>query len=250
MTDKQMIIDDVDVSKCNYFNNTDKSYCEECCSEFGCAICNDRPNCYYKQLKRKENELEELRQYHNKCCEEFKKEKQDLIDKYNQLSINFYNGDYCNTEHCSLLKAKEYHQKECEELKKERDTLSATRNKLLDDLWVVEENLKDYTEHFNKASDELDQLKAENDKLKSELHSKVEFIQEQRNIIDEYSKEIRMYKKCQGNRASKREEKLKHALAEIKEIAEDFYLDGEHVKDKYLAQEILQKISEYEVGND
>ena len=30
-----------------------------------------------------------------------------------------------------------------------------------------------------------------------------------------------MYKKCQGNRASKREEKLKHALAEIKEIAEN-----------------------------
>ena len=51
-----IIIDGVDVSKCNYFNNTDKSYCEECCSEFGCAICNDRPNCYYKQLKRKEQE--------------------------------------------------------------------------------------------------------------------------------------------------------------------------------------------------
>ena len=66
-----------------------------------------------EQRKRKENELEELRQYHNKCCEEFKKEKQDLIDKYNQLSINFYNGDYCNTVHCSLLKSKE---KECERL--------------------------------------------------------------------------------------------------------------------------------------
>ena len=39
---------------------------------------------------------------------------------------------------------------------------------------------------------------------------------------------------------------LKQTLAEIKEIAEDFYLDGEHVKDKYLAQEILQKISECE----
>ena len=61
MTDKQIIIDDVDVSKCNYFNNTDKSYCEECCSEFGCAICNDRPNCYYKQLARKEQECEELK---------------------------------------------------------------------------------------------------------------------------------------------------------------------------------------------
>lgn len=166
--------------------------------------------------------------------------------KCNPVNCKLYTIDELSTivDLQEQLKAKEYYQKECEELKKERDTLSATRNKLLDDLWVVEENLKDYTEHFNKASDELDQLKAENDKLKSELHSKVEFIQEQRNIIDEYSKEIRMYKKCQGNRASKREEKLKHALAEIKEIAEDFYLDGEHVKDKYLAQEILQKISE------
>ena len=41
--------------------------------------------------------------------------------------------------------------------------------------------------------------------------------------------------------------KLKQTLTEIKEIAEDFYLDGEHVKDKYLAQEILQKISECEL---
>ena len=62
MTDKQIMINDVDVSRCNYFNNTDKSYCEECCSEFGCAICNDRPNCYYKQLARKEEECEELKE--------------------------------------------------------------------------------------------------------------------------------------------------------------------------------------------
>ena len=222
MTDKQIIIDGVDVSKCGHYHY---GKCEIDYDEWNNEIiryneCQNNPNCYYKQLKREKQEC------------------QQAMDNYVQLDlqrVKEYN------ELVDLYKAKE---QECEELKKERDTLSATRNKLLDDLWVVEENLKDYTEHFNKASDELDQLKAENDKLKSELHSKVEFIQEQRNIIDEYSKEIRMYKKCQGNRASKREEKLKHALAEIKEIAEDFYLDGEHVKDKYLAQEILQKISE------
>lgn len=66
MNDKQTIIDDVDVSGCNYFNNTDKSYCEECCSEFGCAICNDRPNCYYKQLKRAEQKLEKIKKVCNK----------------------------------------------------------------------------------------------------------------------------------------------------------------------------------------
>lgn len=60
MTDKQIIIDGVDVNKCSYFNSTDEHYCEECSSEFGCAVCDDRPNCYFKQLKRKEQECEEL----------------------------------------------------------------------------------------------------------------------------------------------------------------------------------------------
>ena len=75
---------------------------------------------------------------------------------------------------------------------------------------------------------------------------------------DEWNNEIIRYNECQNNpncyyKQLKREkqecERLKQTLAEIKEIAEDFYLDGEHVKDKYLAQEILQKISECEVEN-
>ena len=91
--------------------------------------------------------------------------------KCNPVNCKLYTIDELSTivDLQEQLKAKEYYQKECEELKKERDTLSATRNKLLDDLWVVEENLKDYTEHFNKASDELDQLKAENEELKQTL---------------------------------------------------------------------------------
>ena len=58
---KPIYVDEVDVSKCCYFNGTDKNYCEECSSEFGCAICNDRPNCYFKQLTRKVQECGELK---------------------------------------------------------------------------------------------------------------------------------------------------------------------------------------------
>ena len=54
------------------------------------------------------------------------------------------------------LKRKE---QECEELKEANNTLTVTRDKLLDDLWIEEESLKDYIEHYNKAVDELDQLK-------------------------------------------------------------------------------------------
>ena len=107
-----------------------------------------------KALQRKEQEYEELRQYHNKCYKEFENEKQALLEKYNQVSINFYNGGYCNTEHCSLLKAKE---QECEELKiyiesneqqvKEVETLVMDNDRLIN---------------------ELDQLKETNEILKGE----------------------------------------------------------------------------------
>ena len=128
MENKQIIIDGVDVSGCDFLAKEDdycsysgeyRAYKGQC----GCSdeeMCKDHPNCFYKrtlkQLKRKEQEYEELRQYHNKCCTEFENEKQELLEKYNQVSRDFYNGKYCNKENCSLLKAKE---QECEELKKE-----------------------------------------------------------------------------------------------------------------------------------
>ena len=58
-TDKQIIIDGVDVSGCKYYDNLD------CYAERGCCgyplDCEDNPNCYYKQLKRKEQECAQFR---------------------------------------------------------------------------------------------------------------------------------------------------------------------------------------------
>lgn len=93
----------------------------------------------YLQLARKKQEYEELRQYHNKCCGEFENEKQNLIDKYNQFSKDFFIGKYCKKEYCDLLKAKE---QECEELKKQVKKYGE----------INEQETKDYAE-----------LKAEND---------------------------------------------------------------------------------------
>ena len=64
MTDKQIIIDSVDVSGCENFSC---GICEEenkipkTINHFT-ADCRMYPNCYYKQLKRKEQECEELKQ--------------------------------------------------------------------------------------------------------------------------------------------------------------------------------------------
>lgn len=70
MTDKQIMIDNVDVSECEHaFVHTslfkEKTLVQ--CSAFflenedSCCECSDNPNCYYKQLKRKEQECEELK---------------------------------------------------------------------------------------------------------------------------------------------------------------------------------------------
>ena len=135
---KQIIIDGVDVSGCEYYNKDDKT-CREVNGKYETDICDfdkcENSNCYYKQLKRKEQE--------------------------------------CNKLYIQLKADEEYHKEEENNLRK------IIKNK------------------------------------------------EERNI--------ELYKE---------NNKLKQTLIEIKEIAEDFYLDGEHVKVKYLAQEILQKISE------
>ena len=130
MTDKQMIIDGCEFqSDCIEYKDISYLKIMPICAIHELSIaCHDKVNkCkyykLYKQLKRKQNELEELRQYHNKCCKEFENEKQELFEKYNQISRDFYNGKYCNKENCSLLKAKE---QECDELKDELATYGAT----------------------------------------------------------------------------------------------------------------------------
>ena len=92
------------------------SICQTDCS----GTSEDTETCYcfelYKQLKAKDESYEELRQYHNKCCEDNAKELANWLEKYNQVSRDFYNGKYCNTEKCRLLKTKE---QECEKLEEE-----------------------------------------------------------------------------------------------------------------------------------
>lgn len=56
MTDKKIIIDGVDVSECR---NYDRNQFWEC-KPFACH-CYELPNCYFKQLKRKEQECNEYK---------------------------------------------------------------------------------------------------------------------------------------------------------------------------------------------
>lgn len=68
MTDKQIIINRVDVAECEYLGlyKECKLKCGSCCP----VDCSDNPNCHYKLYKRKEQE-----------CEEKQKTAQDAINK-------------------------------------------------------------------------------------------------------------------------------------------------------------------------
>jgi hypothetical protein len=116
MTDKQIIIDGVDVSECGCIiqdyqraNNIEgryehiKNVCElgERSAEYYNLFCKDNSNCYYKQLKRKEQE-----------CEELKKQRQadkGLITstgKINHQLLQEY--DELKTENDECIKDNEY----------------------------------------------------------------------------------------------------------------------------------------------
>lgn len=104
MINKKIIIDDIDVNALNS-------------DEIACMNRYEVARLFVKTVERlvaKEQENEELRQYHNKCCEENAKKMEEWLEKYNQVSRDFHNGKYCNEENCNLLKDKK---QECEELK-------------------------------------------------------------------------------------------------------------------------------------
>ena len=61
MTDKEIIIDGVDVSGCKYCLKMTKYRCT-IQRDIYKWLCEENPNCYYKLLKRKEQECEELKE--------------------------------------------------------------------------------------------------------------------------------------------------------------------------------------------
>ena len=101
MTDKQIMIDGVDVSGCKYFN----SHCKECKAEYytryGYEIvkfnsCKDNPNCYFKQLKRSEAQCEDMFVKHTDLEMKYKQKEQEcerLEDKLKKIAE--FRHSYC-----------------------------------------------------------------------------------------------------------------------------------------------------------
>ena len=95
MTDKQeIIINGVDVSKCGHYHY---GKCEIDYDEWNNEIiryneCQNNPNCYYKQLKRKEQENKKLKEDEKSLLniiDDLQKEKNKWVEKYNDLGQDF-----------------------------------------------------------------------------------------------------------------------------------------------------------------
>jgi len=218
MTDKQIIIDGVDVSGCYCYVSTSKEYsCGLTCSKFHYRFCKENPNCYYKQLKRLENEYE------------------GFAVKYTDMEIALHNKEQECEELKIYIESNEQQVKEVEmlvmdndRLINELDQLKASldeKNKFLEQLGISA------TGEFKRIKYYVDKLVKENEELKSRRCA---------------------WKSLEGTLCPEAQEqlsKLKKNLAEIKEIVSSTLDCGEWVgQGDNKMEQILNKISE--VTND
>ena len=119
---KEIIINGVNVVECIYFQQEDDEYtcgAEECNGAVvGCRACD---NCYYKQLKRKEQENAELKRY--KFLFEKAKEFKEKTDKWAEKCLK-ENEDLKDTIKRFVCQAECYKHKEADKYKQ---TLNAIK---------------------------------------------------------------------------------------------------------------------------
>ena len=116
MTNEQIIINDIDVSKCEYYDKN-KPLLTCVCEEYPCSEC---PNCYYKQLKRSEAQCEGMFVSHTDLEKKYKAKEQECEELKNAVMQECPQcGEiYLNPVGCELyeenqqLKAKNKIQKE------------------------------------------------------------------------------------------------------------------------------------------
>ena len=168
-----------------------------------------------KSIQAKEQEYEKLRQYHNKCCEEFEKEKKEWLEKYNQVSRDFYSGKYCNAEKCQQL----------DQLKAENDELKEELNKkysvsgfnvifMKEHIHELQDQVLELTEIIKKQNGEYDKLRQSYEHTSNSLHCFIKKGSELRyaNIAmkNKYRKEV--------NKQRESIERFKTFLNELKEL--------------------------------
>ncbi len=102
MTDKEVIINGIDVSECEHLNY---EHCEIDYDEWNGEIirynkCQDNPNCHFKQLKRKEQECEEINLTNERLVAEKYTLNEEILrlKKKKEENEKFYLTKYANKD--------------------------------------------------------------------------------------------------------------------------------------------------------
>lgn len=165
MTDKQIIINGIDVSKCNFRLEQDNQQKCECCHAIGFGVicdCEQWHNCYFKQLARAKEEIEKLKA-------QIENEKQALqidIDNLNQacLDLNQENDDLQNKLQAKeQLSVKQSHElirlrKELQENKQKNVILLQENEELKNATVTLAEGLNFRQERADKLEQECEGL--------------------------------------------------------------------------------------------
>ncbi len=97
MTDKQIMIDGVDVSGCDFYQiEANELYPKaNYCGSMRNTFCEIEPNCYYKQLKRAEQECKRLKWY----MQEIRMQELSHLD----IEWDEYETHCANTEYSNII---------------------------------------------------------------------------------------------------------------------------------------------------
>lgn len=165
MTDKQIIINGIDVSKYNFRLERDNQQKCECCHATGFGVicdCEQWHNCYFKQLARAKEEIEKLKAQ----IENEKQALQIAIDNLNQacLDLNQENDDLQNKLQAKeQLSVKQSHElirlrKELQENKQKNVILLQENEELKNATVTLAEGLNFRQERADKLEQECEGL--------------------------------------------------------------------------------------------
>ena len=162
MTDKEIIIDDVDISGCEYCLKMTKYRCAIQRDVYKC-LCEENPNCHYKQLKRKEQEEYETLKLLKNCFDKASR----LQEKNEKLTYEYEVVKQCNE---SLMQTLEDVRKEKELLKKQVCGLRPELKHLINEIchnYNIE--AKTYHEKIVEIIHNLDKYKQALDEIEQEV---------------------------------------------------------------------------------
>ena len=225
MENKQIIIDGVDVSGCcqympRYMEDYDIDTLDYCRYHFKPCKDVDVKYCYYKQLVRKEEECEELK---------------ETINLQNEMQMEV-----------------------CEEKNEEIEKLKAEKEEIKKYLGIshktILERLEELTDFRDGDMEEIDQLKAKNDEYSLFIEKLCDYVGLECDDEEQAMRTLSDFAR-QMNKAIWIIDRHRQTLAEIKEIAKENIriADLEGLNGVYrrgLAKQILQKISECEVKDE